>query len=97
MNCNMLYDRYHNCKKLMSKAAPGDLCLYGHDGALTHVMVVLNKWDENRAVIIGARGGDHTTTSDARAYDRGAMVSVVGINYRLRDLTFVVDPFYETN
>jgi hypothetical protein len=57
------------------KDAPqaGDLALYGNSSRAWHVRIVTS-WDGETATVIGADGGDSTTTSRARAREQNAHV-----------------------
>ncbi len=74
-----LYD--HFCESPRSdelKLLPGDLVFYGHSEIeIAHVMMVLD--DE---LVVGASGGDQTTTTREVAVRRGAMVKVKRRGYR---------------
>ena len=64
---------------------PGDLAAYGKAGGpVTHVMLFLGN-----ELVIGASGGDHTTTSVEQARRRGAQVKVKAVHYRT-DLVGIV-------
>jgi cell wall-associated NlpC family hydrolase len=64
---------------------PGDLVFYG-DGLhrITHVMLSLSP-----DLVVGASGGDHTTTTLEEARRRGAMVKVKPFLYRA-DLVYTI-------
>lgn len=50
---------------------PGDLCFYGKPSAVVHVM----SWvGDGSSRVVGASGGDHTTTTIAAARGSGACV-----------------------
>ena len=64
---------------------PGSLVFYGSDpDHLTHVMLSLGA-----GLVVGASGGDHTTTTLEEARRRGAQVKVKPIGYR-SDLRFTL-------
>lgn len=80
----------HNTDKLWAQLAPidfprsGDLAFYGGAGPddVSHVMVVLNL-DGDEDLVVGACGGDSTTTTLREAVRRGARVRVrQGVHYR---------------
>ncbi len=68
-----------NAQKLLNNCAmveeprPGDLAFYGPSaGMVTHVMVYMGA--KGKDVVLGASGGDSTTTSPEKAVERGAKV-----------------------
>lgn len=77
------------------KARPGCLAFYGRSGRASHVMVVIDVWDQYGELftIAGARGGDSGTTDLQTAYDKKAMVSVRRGDYWSSRLMFMVDIF----
>ena len=77
--------------------APGLLCFYGNGpNAVHHVMIALTTWDAEKgmSVLVGARGGDPSTTTIGEAYRKGAMVCVAHGEYWRSHLQAVRDPFY---
>lgn len=62
----------------VSEFRPGDLVFYGvSTNSISHVMLFLGG-----GLVIGASGGDHTTTTREEACRRGAAVKVKPLNYR---------------
>jgi cell wall-associated NlpC family hydrolase len=61
---------------------PGDLVFYGKNSKhVTHVMMFLG-FIEGAPMVIGASGGDSSTTSKDKALLRNAMVKVKPLHYR---------------
>ena len=85
---------WNDCKE-PGMIQPGTLCLYGGKAAddVSHVMVVISDVG-SELVVVGASGGDSTTTSLHAAEKRGARVKVYKTHlYRadwrgFRDLPF---------
>jgi cell wall-associated NlpC family hydrolase len=66
-------------------AVPGDLVFYGAGvHGITHVMLRLTS-----TLVVGASGGDHTTTTREEAARKGAQVKVKPINYRRDEVVTV--------
>ena len=75
------------------KPQPGDLCFWGNP--VNHVMVY---WGDGR--VLGACGGDHTTTTLEEALKRNAKVRFrSGVNYRAAFRGYRTSPFedFETD
>jgi len=71
----------------------GNLIFYGAGREhITHVMMSMGENSEFGTMVIGASGGDSTTTSVDEAKKRGAQVKVKPMDYR-RDRVLVVDTF----
>lgn len=69
----------------------GDLVFYGKaSDVITHVMFFAGVNDVTGAMVVGASGGDHTTTTIEQARLKGAMVKYKPIGYR-RDQLMIVD------
>ena len=74
---------------------PGQLAFYGNEiDSITHVMAVLETWQDEQTILVGARGGDATTTTLDEAYRRGAHVATVRGSYWNSRLQSVIDPFH---
>jgi cell wall-associated NlpC family hydrolase len=100
-----LFDKFHANKILESLAQPGCLYLYWedpHKDVIGHVMILSDVWANGARVLIGAHGGDASTTDPDRAAaamgGRGAMVqNVMAGNYWRSNYCCVVDPFLGTD
>lgn len=93
-----LYSRFHSNKVLEPAARPGSLWLYSNTGApdaITHVMIMHRRWANGGAMLIGARGGGHTTTDTEKAWQHRAYVDCVMADYWHNHLVFIVDPFLQ--
>jgi len=66
----------------------GDLVFYGK-GKITHVMMYIGE-QNSIGMVVGASGGDSTTTTEAKAKLRNAMVKIKPVRYR-SDLMFAVN------
>lgn len=89
----MLNEYFHECKILPAAAHPGDLFFYGEKPeTVSHVMIVLNVWDNGNVVVCGARGGDSRTVNENIAMQQGAFVDAA-VNYWPKGLQFAVNPF----
>ena len=65
-----------------SSPLPGDLVFYGTDkDHIYHVMMYLGD-NTTGQLVIGASGGDHTTTDVREARKKNAMVKIKPIDYR---------------
>lgn len=68
----------------------GDLVFYGQSfDAITHVMMYIGRLD-GEPTVLGASGGDHTTTSEEIAKKKNAMVKMKPMYYR-RDFVCAVN------
>jgi cell wall-associated NlpC family hydrolase len=73
------------------QAPPGSLFFYG--APVSHVMVVIEHWDNGTIILAGARGGtSKTKTLDDATRDRAFVQSVWG-DYWLSKFNCAVDPF----
>ena len=73
---------------------PGVLFFYGTDSEnISHVMTVLDSWDETHFVLVGARGGDGTTLDNDHAWSQRALVGVVLGDYWRSQFQRMVDPW----
>jgi len=89
-----LLEYFHTQKIVPAAAQPGCLLFYGESPTrISHVMAVLERWENGSFTIAGARGGGPTTTSAAAAARQRAFVDVVFGDYWKESLRFVVDPF----
>jgi len=69
----------------------GDLVFYGRaSDVITHVMFFAGVNADTGPMVVGASGGDHTTTTIEAARLKGAMVKYKGQDYR-RDRLLCVD------
>ena len=69
----------------------GDLVLYGKaSDVITHVMFFAGVNADTGPMVVGASGGDHTTTTVEFAHLKGAMVKYKPADYR-RDRLMTVD------
>lgn len=71
--------------------APGVLAFYGNP--ISHVMAVLQLWDDNTPVMVGAVHGSSATTNTARAHAKGAVVTAVVGPYWTKRITMMCDPY----
>ena len=100
-----LFDKFHSNKVMEALAQPGSLFLYWEEPAgmtIGHVMICSDVWANGARVLIGAHGGDATTTNPDRAAammgGRGAMVqNVLAAAYWRSNFCCVVDPFMGTD
>jgi cell wall-associated NlpC family hydrolase len=100
-----LFDRFHANKVMENLAQPGSLYLYWSDHqkyAIGHVMILSDVWPNGARVLIGAHGGDSTTTGPDEAAaamnGHGAMVqNVMAGSYWRSNFCCVVDPFLGTD
>jgi cell wall-associated NlpC family hydrolase len=93
-----LFEMYKESVISKSLAAPGVLFFYGD--ALTkisHVMSVLKCWNNGGLTLIGARGGDQTTTSIDKALEQKAFVDIVFGDYWESKFVIACDPFKKTS
>ena len=82
MTSSELFDHFHHHRCLQPASNVGCLWFYGDSPAkLTHVMVVLEKWDNGEFILAGARGGNSKTTDNNIAYREKAFVDVVHGSY----------------
>lgn len=91
-----LYRIYHGQKVLEPAALPGSLWLYSNTreaDKITHVMIMVRRWTEGKGVLVGSRGGGHTTLTVERAWEHRAFVDSVLSDYWHENLMFIVDPF----
>lgn len=72
---------------------PGCLVFYGDDKSIFHVMAVLDVWDNGYFVLVGACGGNSTTTTPTGAAKRNAFVMTQRRDYWLSARKLIVDPF----
>jgi hypothetical protein len=76
------------------QSPPGSLFFYGKDRVhITHVMSLLSHWTNGGMVLVGARGGDHTTISVDMAKTQKAFVDACFGDYWLDKFVLSVDPF----
>lgn len=76
------------------QAPPGSLYFYGAGKTgINHVMAVCAHWDGTGIILIGARGGDHTTNTPENAADKKAFVDAVYGDYWLDKFVVAIDPF----
>lgn len=62
---------------------PGDLVFYGKDPEhITHVMMFMGDLPGQGKMVIGASGGDSTTTTIEEAQKKGAQVKIKPMDYR---------------
>lgn len=74
----------------------GSLFLYStknNPSKISHVTIFFRQWKNGKKFLIGANGGGSKTLTEDLALQYGAKVSIVGEEYRLSDLQFIVDPF----
>jgi len=89
-----LYRHFANSEIRISTCLPGSLFFYGKSHmTINHVMVVLDRWEDDRCIVCGARGGNSKTVNSLRAYYKGAYVDVCKGNYWQSALRVAVDPF----
>jgi hypothetical protein len=89
-----LYNLYRNNTVERLQAPPGSLYFYGTGiSNIEHVMAVCEHWNCSGIVLIGSRGGDHTTTTLEAAAERKAFVDAVWGDYWLDKFVVAVDPF----
>jgi cell wall-associated NlpC family hydrolase len=89
MTASQMFDKWHVNKKLITTCNPGDLFFYGDsNGNVNHVMICLKVWDTGTPrngfdgiVLIGAHGGNETTTSVQKAWTKRAGVECVFGDY----------------
>ena len=86
----MMFDRYVVDRK---QAPPGSLYFYGKPGIISHVMTVASHWPNGGITLIGARGGDSTTTTLDIAMQQKAFVDCCWETYWFDAFQFAVDPF----
>jgi hypothetical protein len=92
MTADGLADQFHSCR-VLAPGKPGELCFYGDDSGVNHVMAVLTTWGQGMPILVGARGGIDTTDTLKEAYDRGAYVCTKTARYWESKRLLVVDPF----
>jgi hypothetical protein len=96
-----LFEQFHPNKVMEGLALPGSLFLYWEDpkgDSIGHVMICSDVWPNGARMLIGAHGGDASTTNPDRAAammgGRGAMVqNVLAATYWRSNFCCVVDPF----
>ena len=89
-----IYRHFGNNEISIRICSPGSLLFYGKTHmTINHVMVVLDRWDDEYFTICGARGGNSKTINNRKAYDRSAYVDVCKGNYWQPNLRVAVDPF----
>ena len=89
----MVGEYFHDFKKMPGLAEPGDLLFYGKTAmAITHVMVVIERWADGTLITAGARGGDSTTKTVKKAKQNKAFVDVC-MDYWPERLQMAVNPF----
>jgi hypothetical protein len=94
LNAQELYENFNSKQVTREQAPPGALFFYGKDKQhITHVMTVLTHWSNGGMSLIGARGGDSTTTSLDAARDKPAFVDVCWGDYWLSNFVCAVYPF----
>lgn len=95
-SAQQIYDLYKANKIERLQAPPGSLYFYGNGiTRITHVMTVLRHWPDTSGgiTLIGARGGDSTTTSTENAKNAKAFVDICFGDYWLDKFVAAVDPF----
>lgn len=94
MNAAGLFQKYENNKVVNGNWREGCLLFYGENNlAITHVMIALTRWNNGVMILVGARGGDSSTTTLDAAKKQKAFVDVVWGDYWYQKIQWVVDPF----
>lgn len=92
-NAAGLFEHFHRDKVLKSAAQPGTLYFYGDSAHIHHVMAVLERWNNGHLVLVGARGGDESTTTIEKATIQNALVDIVDGDYWNSKFVMALDPF----
>lgn len=88
-NAHGIYAKYRQYKVTEKAAQPGSLWFYGKD-KISHVMVCVRRWRNGEHVLMGARGGTATTSTEtANAF----VDTVCGSTYDRAHLKAICDPF----
>lgn len=91
-----LYDKYKDFIVPRLQAPPGTLYFYGASILeITHVMSVIEHWNDSGIVLIGARGGTSEITTVEKAAEQKAFVDACWGDYWLPRFVGAVDPFAE--
>ena len=94
LNAQGLYEQFKSKSVYPSITDAGQLVFYGHSpSTITHVMVVLDVWRIDKAVLVGARGGDSYTRTIDDAWQQKAFVDAVLSNYWYSNRVAIVDPW----
>lgn len=93
-NAMGLMEEFHRNKVLQPASTPGTLWFYGKTvNTVDHVMIVLEKWNDDQFILVGARGGNSAVTNDIKAYGKKAFVDVVHGSYWANKFQQALDPF----
>jgi len=90
---HQIYCIFGNNQVDISDAEPGDIVFYGSPERVHHCMVVAQRWSSGHITLVGARGGNSTTTTVDAAREMRAMVDIVDGTYWASERLCFVDPW----